>query len=73
MTELDNVVKAQQEAIIRIRKQLELMQKKIDELEKKLLEWVMGLSDIPAKFYAVGVVLLGLFVFFTVYSALFGN
>jgi len=27
MTELDNVVKAQQEAIIRIRKQMELMQK----------------------------------------------
>ncbi len=38
MTELDNIVKAQQEAIIRIRKQMELMQKKIDELEKKLLE-----------------------------------
>ncbi len=38
MTELDNVVKAQQEAIIRIRKQMEIMQKKIAELEKKLLE-----------------------------------
>ncbi len=38
MTELDNIVKAQQEAIIRIRKQMELMQKKIAELEKKLLE-----------------------------------
>jgi len=38
MTELDNVVKAQQEAIIRIRIQMEIMQKKIDELEKKLLE-----------------------------------
>jgi len=38
MTELDNVVKAQQEAIIRIRKQMELMQKKIDEIERKLLE-----------------------------------
>jgi len=38
MTELDNVVKAQQEAIIRMRKQMEIMQKKIAELEKKLLE-----------------------------------
>ena len=38
MIELDNVVKAQQEAIIRIRKQMEIMQKKIAELEKKLLE-----------------------------------
>ena len=38
MTELDNIVKAQQEAIIRIRKQMEIMQQKIDELEKKLLE-----------------------------------
>lgn len=38
MTELDNVVKAQQEAIIRIRKQMEIMQKKIADLEKKLLE-----------------------------------
>ncbi len=38
MTELDNVVKAQQEAIIRIRIQMEIMQKKIAELEKKLLE-----------------------------------
>jgi len=36
MTELDNVVKAQQEAIIRLRKQFELMQKKIVELEKKI-------------------------------------
>ncbi len=36
MTELDNAVKAQQEAIIRLRKQFELMQKKIDELEKKI-------------------------------------
>ena len=38
MTELDNIVKAQQEAIIRMRKQMEIMQKKIAELEKKLLE-----------------------------------
>jgi len=36
MTELDNAVKVQAEAIIRIRKQMELMQKKIVELEKKL-------------------------------------
>jgi uncharacterized coiled-coil protein SlyX len=36
MTELDNAVKEQEEAIIKIRKQLELMQKKIDELEKKI-------------------------------------
>jgi len=33
----------------------------------------MGLSDIPAKVYAVGVVLLGMFVFIVVYSALFSN
>lgn len=36
MTELDNAVKVQAEAIIRIRKQMELMQKKIVELEKKI-------------------------------------
>jgi len=34
MTELDNAVK--EEAIIKLRKQFELMQKKIDELEKKI-------------------------------------
>ena len=36
MTELDNAVKEQEEAIIRLRKQFELMQKKIVELEKKI-------------------------------------
>ena len=36
MTELDNAVKEQAEAMIKVRKQIELMQKKIDELEKKI-------------------------------------
>ncbi len=36
MTELDNAVKKQEESIINLRKQFELMQKKIDELEKKI-------------------------------------
>ncbi len=36
MTELDNAVKEQAETIIKIKKQMELMQKKIDELEKKV-------------------------------------
>jgi len=36
MTELDNSVKEQEEDIIKLRKLLELMQKKIDELEKKV-------------------------------------
>jgi len=36
MTELDNTVKEQEEAIIKLRKQFELMQKKLDELEKKI-------------------------------------
>ena len=36
MTDLDNAVKKQEEAIIKVRKQLELMQKKLDELEKKI-------------------------------------
>jgi len=36
MTELDNVVKEQVETISTLRKQIELMQKKIDELEKKV-------------------------------------
>ena len=36
MTELDNAVKKFEEAIIKVRKQMELMQKRIDELEKKM-------------------------------------
>ena len=36
MTELDNAGKKQEESIIKRRKQFELMQKKIDELEKKI-------------------------------------
>ena len=36
MTELDNTVKEQAETIIKIKKQMELMQKMIDELEKKI-------------------------------------
>jgi len=38
MTELDNAVKKQEESIIKLRKQFELMQKKIDELEKKITQ-----------------------------------
>ena len=38
MTELDNVVKEQEEAISTLRKQFELVQKKIDELEKKITQ-----------------------------------
>jgi uncharacterized coiled-coil protein SlyX len=36
MTELDNAVKEFEEAITKVRKQMELMQKRIVELEKKV-------------------------------------
>ena len=36
MTDLDNAVKEFEEAITKVRKQMELMQKRIDELEKKM-------------------------------------
>ncbi len=36
MTELDIAVKEFEEAITKVRKQMELMQKRIDELEKKV-------------------------------------
>ena len=36
MTELDNTVKKQEESIIILREQIDLMQKMLDELEKKL-------------------------------------
>ena len=35
MTELDNTVKKQEESIIILKEQIDLMQKKLDELEKK--------------------------------------
>ncbi len=38
MTELDNVVKEQVETISTLRKQIELMQKKIEELEKNTIQ-----------------------------------
>jgi len=36
MTDLDNVVKKQEETIIILREQIDLMQKKLAELEKKI-------------------------------------
>ncbi len=36
MTELDNAVKKQEESIIILREQIDLMQKKLAELEKKI-------------------------------------
>jgi len=36
MTDLDNAVKKQEETIIILREQIDLMQKKLDELEKKI-------------------------------------
>ena len=38
MTELDNTVKKQEESIIILKEQIDLMQKKLDELEKKNLK-----------------------------------
>ncbi len=36
MTDLDNTVKKQEESIIILKEQIDLMQKKLDELEKKI-------------------------------------
>jgi len=38
MTELDNVVKKQEETIIILREEIDLMQKKLEELEKKITQ-----------------------------------